>query len=360
MAPDDWAMEAAGLPLAFSQVREDPRLDLEIAKRLPAGAKVMMVASGGETAVCLARLPLAQLSLVDINPAQLALTRCKFYLASHVGEEESLALLGHSAMPSDVRGKKWEAIFRDLGLADDVLAEPSLIAALGPDHCGRYEMAFAELRRILAPQKDEISQFLRATDAASASAMIAAETKMGTALDTAFASALRLENLIALFGEGATHNPRRPFHSHFIAQLRDITARQPPSENPWIWQILEGNFPPSTLPDWLQGHAPIITQPEYIHSTMMEALAATPQASMDFIHLSNILDWLPQEEAKATLAAAHRVLRQGGYLIIRQLNSSLEIPSLFPSLKWQPKEAHRLQLADRSFFYPEILLATRS
>ena len=41
--------------------------------------------------------------------------------------------------------------------------------------------------------------------------------------------------------------------------------------------------------------------------------------------LSNILDWLPREAATATLASAARALRPGGYVVIRQLNSALDI-----------------------------------
>ena len=66
------------------------------------------------------------------------------------------------------------------------------------------------------------------------------------------------------------------------------------------------------------------------------------------------------EQARETLAASHRALRPAGFVLIRQLNSSLDIPSLFPSLVWHHEEGRRLQLADRSFFYPNILLASRT
>ena len=75
--------------------------------------------------------------------------------------------------------------------------------------------------------------------------------------------------------------------------------------------------------------------------------------SIDFVHLSNILDWLSPEDAAATLSAAHRALKSGGFVLIRQLNSSLEIPSLFPALRWHQEEGDRLQRMDRSFFYPD-------
>ena len=69
---DPWAGEAAKLPLAFSQVREDPRLDTSLARLLPEQATVVMIASGGDTLVELARLPLQRIHAVDLNPAQLA------------------------------------------------------------------------------------------------------------------------------------------------------------------------------------------------------------------------------------------------------------------------------------------------
>ena len=356
---DPWALDAAKLPLAFSQVREDPRIDLQIAARLPAGGNVMMIASGGETAVCLARLPLGRLVLVDVNPAQLALTRCRFHLAKTSAPEESMALLGHTEMPATERQGKWVAIFQNLGLPPTALGPEFMVAELGPDHCGRYEAAFSELRSLLSPRAAEIERFLNETDPRAASRMIAPGTEVGDALDAAFAAALHLENLVALFGEGATRNPRRPFHEHFIAQLRDITTRQAPAQNPWIWQIFTGKFPPAAPVDWLLDSSPVLSAPEYFQGSMIEALGQAPERSIDFLHLSNILDWLSIEEAHQTLAAAHRALRPGGFVLIRQLNSSLDIPLLFPVLDWSSEEGRRLQLCDRSFFYPEILLASR-
>ena len=359
MTADPWALEASSLPVAFSQVREDPRLDLEVAGNLPPGASAMMIASGGETAVCLSRVPLDRLILVDLNPAQLALTRCRFHLAARFSPRENMRLLGHLEMPAEERGGKWVGILQELDLPGDIFGDRDLVARLGPDHCGRYEAAFAELRRLLAPRAGEIASFLETPDILTAIKAIAPGTALGSALATAFAQALRLENLVALFGEGATQNPSRPFHEHFLAQLRDITTRIPPAENPWVWQLLAGKFPPSAPYDWLLDPAPPAVQPEYVLSSMIAALNMTPDSSVDFLHLYNILDWSSPEEAREILAAAHRALRPRGSLIIRQLNSSLDIASLFQGLEWNLEQSRRLQLADRSFFYPEIFLATR-
>jgi predicted SAM-dependent methyltransferase len=51
-----------------------------------------------------------------------------------------------------------------------------------------------------------------------------------------------------------------------------------------------------------------------------DATGAHMRADVDFVHLSNILDWLTPEEAIETLSAAYRSLRRGGLVLIRQLN----------------------------------------
>ncbi|HBP18649.1 MAG TPA: hypothetical protein DEA08_12795, partial [Planctomycetes bacterium] len=78
----DWILAAQALPLAFALVREDPLQDQALVRQLAAergsGLAVLQIASGGCTAALLAREPaVAQLHLVDANPAQLALNRLK-------------------------------------------------------------------------------------------------------------------------------------------------------------------------------------------------------------------------------------------------------------------------------------------
>ena len=91
-------------------------------------------------------------------------------------------------------------------------------------------------------------------------------------------------------------------------------------------------------------------------STMVEALQKFP-AEFDFIHLSNILDWLAPEEARATLDLAWKALRPGGCTFIRQLNSSLEIEKLGGRFEWQ--DTTKLHERDRSFFYRKLHLGRK-
>jgi S-adenosylmethionine-diacylglycerol 3-amino-3-carboxypropyl transferase len=91
---------------------------------------------------------------------------------------------------------------------------------------------------------------------------------------------------------------------------------------------------------------------------MAEALRRAP-GSYDFVHLSNILDWLSPKEARTTLDLAREALRPGGWTLVRQLNSTLDIPSLMTGFAWQTEDAQALHARDRSYFYRALHLGRR-
>jgi S-adenosylmethionine-diacylglycerol 3-amino-3-carboxypropyl transferase len=355
--PDAWAVEAARLPLAFAQVREDPRLDLELASVLPYEGSVIMVASGGDTAVCLSWVPLKRLLLVDMNPAQLELTRLKWHMAQSLDASEVMRLLGHLPMPAEARQRALGIWFEKLEMRSDVLGPQDALAAYGPDHVGRYELTFEQLRQALGGHRESMTSLLRSQPVPEAGKLLAPGTPIGDALDAALASVMSLPNLVCLFGAQATQNPRQPFHAHFAERIRDVARRLPAESNPFLWQMLAGRFPDEVSYDWIQnchGHATARTAPEYACGEMKEVLEAEGGTSVDLVHLSNILDWLSVEDATATLRAAFRALKPGGRVVLRQLNSTLDIPSLESGLVWDAELGAEMQKRDRSFFYPHI------
>lgn len=87
---------------------------------------------------------------------------------------------------------------------------------------------------------------------------------------------------------------------------------------------------------------------------MHAVLADLPPESADLVHLSNILDWLSVGEATDCLRSAARVLRPGGCVLVRQLNSTVDIRGLPIDLSWDCELSAALHAADRSFFYVAI------
>lgn len=361
---DEWARRASALPLAFAQVREDPRLDLRIVSQLAARPVVVMIASGGETAIQVGRQQPAQLHLVDVNPAQLALTRLKWYLAQWSPVSAASALLGHSPMDPRDRGVQLEQILDTLDLASDVFGTLEQISIWGLDFSGRYERTFVELRSELSPITAEIHQALRASENCGANvALLDPSSPSGQIFSAAFDTVLSLDNLVCLFGQAATQNPRQPFAAHFAWRTRLSLAQHACRENPFLWQLLEGRFPSADPYDWLMRaskNQPLCNvHPELHCAPMLEVLQTFAPGSVDMVHLSNILDWLSPLQAEETLHQAQRVLKRGGRVIIRQLNSTLKISELNCRLEWDFELGRQLADQDRSFFYPKIFVGVR-
>jgi S-adenosylmethionine-diacylglycerol 3-amino-3-carboxypropyl transferase len=359
-APAQWACELARRPVAFAQVREDALLDQWAIQQLKEGTEVLMVASGGCTVAALAGLSnVSRLHLVDINESQIALTRLKLRLLATSAPSERLALLGHASMSIVERRRRLSDELEAMGMSSEALGPSDLVATLGPDQAGRYEGLFSVLREALGEVVDELVALLQLRDPAEQARRADPKTRLGVVLDAAFDSVMALPNLIELFGERATRNRCEPFSRHFARRTREALSTSPAADNPYLWQMLLGRFPGDARYPWLA--APVPSRWPDISWTvcgMADALVETTQ-TFDFIHLSNILDWLAPEEARFVLEHAWKALRPGGFVLIRQLNSNLDLTAVGGRFQWLEGVADALRKQDRSFFYRRLYLATK-
>ena len=357
----DWVTFAASMPIAFAQVREDSLLDVEILERI-GGRQIrgIMIASGGCTAAALvASGRLTELHLVDMNPAQLALSRLKLDLLHTAMPQERAEILGHAPLSINERSARLGEALRRLELSPDVLGPPSFVAEVGPDQAGRYELLFAQLRHEIRGFTSEIVDLLNLDDTAERIRRTRPEAPLGRAIDEAFEHGMALPHLVRLFGAQATQNSLESFAKHFARRTRQAIALGCTVDNPYLWQLLTGKFPNGVTTPWMSAMPPS-RLPEVIesHCTFDMALACFCDR-FDFVHLSNILDWLDPDQARRTLQLASCALRPGGYVLIRQLNSALDIPSLDPSFDWLAAEAGAMHARDRSFFYRDLHLGRK-
>ncbi len=353
-------LKSSNLPLAFAQTREDSFLDNWVVDHLGSCPRIAMIASGGCTAAHLAANPrVRSIDLVDANPAQLALTRLKIHLLEHTAGRERMELLGHQGTVEN-RQNLLPILFSNLGLHQQVFGPFDLICKRGPDYAGRYESIFERLSFRLKTERTEWQAILSASVPWPNAALADQESLVGRFLDEVMGEVLSLENLAAMFGEAATRNPVEPFSSHFAGRVRHTLSTHPPVTNPFLWQMLACRYPPNTPAPWLElplvKNLPLL---RYHRGFMGDFLASVKPGSFDFVHLSNILDWLTPEEARHTLDLSVRALRPGGAVFIRQLNSSLNIPGLCSAFRWRQDEGMQLLARDRSFFYRALHLGTK-
>jgi S-adenosylmethionine-diacylglycerol 3-amino-3-carboxypropyl transferase len=345
-----WVEEAKRLPVAFAQVREDALVDLEVVRTFER-PRVLMVASGGCTAAALAASgTVAALHLVDPNPAQLALSRLKLSL---LGTDPAfrVALLGHAMMPVAERRQRLSEALDAIGLPSSMLGPPDVVAQKGPDFAGKYERVFLALKEALGDSSREVESLLAMGDVSEQRARAASGTSIRRVLTVALHDVMALENLVAVFGEEATRNPVQSFADHFAQRLFQVLAALPAATNPYLWQMLLGRYPDRAVVPWLStGKQTSNTEVTWEVDSMLPVLERSAE-KFDFIHLSNILDWLSPESAAETLERARQNLCPRGCVLVRQLNSSLDIPSIAPQFRWDVDGARRLHDSDRSFFY---------
>jgi S-adenosylmethionine-diacylglycerol 3-amino-3-carboxypropyl transferase len=359
-APAQWTVEACRLPIAFAQVREDPAIDLDIVARAGPGARVAMVASGGCTAAALAaESDAAAITCVDPNPAQIALGRLKVALLEETPPER-LRLLGHEPMAASERASRIAEISQQLELAPGVFGPPERTAQVGLDHAGRYEALFFALRDELAPVSTALESLLALQDPAEQARRADPAAPLGAALDRAFDRVMSYPNLVALFGDAATRNPRQPFSRHFAERLRAILDSLPAAGNPFLAQMLLGRFTPGHAHLWLRAPAARPRAALTWYTGPMSDALEDRAGAFDVVHLSNMLDWLSPDEAREQLDLARSALRPGGWVVVRQLNSTLDIPLLAKGFAWDFEHGAALAARDRSFFYRTILAGTRS
>lgn len=354
----EWLAQALSLPIRFALVREDPRIDLEALRTAQRGqANVVLVGSGGCTAAFLAAQPdVASLTVVDPNPAQLALCQLKIDLLRSDSQVERECLLGHQ--PCHDRQQRIESRLASLGLPRDALGPIETVSKLGPDESGRYERLFAALRDHIADRTD-LGPLWSAQSVSEQQALVASERPLGSAIDAAFDEIFSLQNLVALFGEEATQNPRVSFATHFATRLRLELGQRLARENPFVVNLLgDPRERPPVVPDWIRKCPAARPEIRYVQNDMLGFLEAETEP-YDVVHLSNITDWLSESRARQVMAAARARLRPGGVVIIRQLNSSLDLTASLNDFTLWANEIDRVQ-RDRSFFYRRVIIATRS
>lgn len=356
----DWLDSALQLPVRFAQVREDPLLDLEIVQRARPNCRVLIIASGGCTVCALNTLEhINEMVVVDPNPAQIELARLKLLLQRDATAPERISLLGHEPMSPEERWAKLAGLAseNDIDLQD--LGPDRFVARYGLDFIGRYEMVFGEVSRRLAMNHDDIVNLLLQNDPEKRRCMLENMVDFFNRIREVLHDVMELSNLIELFGEEATRNRQQDFSDHFFQRIKWALHQLPTQSNHFLWQVLLSRSPPHHSVPWLSMSLPTQASDIEFHHCSIEDYLVECEQTFDYIHLSNVLDWLTNEQARSLLASTWKRLGRGGYALIRQLNSNLNIPSLSDQFEWLTQDANNMLARDRSFFYRDLHLARK-
>jgi S-adenosylmethionine-diacylglycerol 3-amino-3-carboxypropyl transferase len=317
--------------LYFSQVREDPLVDERIVRLVAARAgrpiRVLMIASGGCTALGLLALDeVDHIVAVDANPAQLQWVTLRRRAMAHLSLPRQLELIGATTGTGLLHAGRVEGLFRDLAAA---------LRAAGLDPLGDPAAATA------SPHWRPV-----------------------------FERIFERGHLADLFGPAAVdYSMDRSFGAHFADVVARALQRWPAGTNYFLHQMLEQRYL-----DVADGRPPCLTGPiqaaararglhrlELRHQRFADAVDALPaEAPFDLVQMSNISDWMPVAELRAMLAHLAARIAPGGAVLGRRLNGDHHLQALFAeALEVDPALCAGLLAADRSFFYREVVVGFR-
>lgn len=316
-------------PVQFAVVREDPALERALLDEAveEGAAAALLIASGGCTALTLAcERPDVALTLVDFNPAQLALVERKRAAVAR-GDRRALNV-------------GWDG--RE-----------------GLNACGNFEGLFGGLRALLTEFAIDAEALERAFSERDALAPTVEALLAHPYWPVAFDLFLHDSLLHAMFGPAATqHAPRGSYPGYFRRVFERGLRREDAFDNYFLHHVLLGRYVdrPEALPGYLRAAPAALPAPE----TVLGSLADVPELSrFDLISLSNITDWMSRAEMEA-LGRALAPAKDGALALFRQLNNQTPLGEVLGP-GWEPLPAlgARLHAGDRSLFYERALVYRR-
>jgi S-adenosylmethionine-diacylglycerol 3-amino-3-carboxypropyl transferase len=359
--------------LAFSQVREDPAIELSLIKQLAERQnhplRVLIVASGGCTVLSLlADANVEVIDAVDLNRAQLHLVELRRQALVNLPLDEQLLLVG-AFIYGDVE-RQTENNLANNRLALYQKIRPYLPIdtqsywdgkqeeiAFGLNRVGRFEALFRELK----------SEFANLGIYPLNMGAIATSHPQWNQI---FEKVFQRDKLVRFFGEEAVnYSMDRSFGEHFADVFASSLQRFTPEKNYFLTQVWTDSYSNSIdgMPIYLQPTTQSmirclgVDRLKLHHGAFAQKmLELGTQKGYDLIQFSNISDWMPIPNLHGMLSKAVEYLKPGGILVGRRLNGDHILADIMAKhLPINKELSSLLKETDRSFFYQEVVVGVK-
>jgi S-adenosylmethionine-diacylglycerol 3-amino-3-carboxypropyl transferase len=326
--------------LYFAQVREDPRLEIEALAPGPDDS-IVVVGSGGCTALSLLTAGVGHVTAVDVNRAQNHLIELKVAALTVLSRAESLAFLGATPSPARARlaayGRLRAGLSRPalvywdthrLGVADGVL---------NAGVTERFIRTVVRMLRLAVHPRARIERML-ASDTLNAQRSLF-ESEWNTARWRAFFHLLLNRAVFRRAYDPAffAHLERPSFADHFRWQAEHALTELSVRDNYFLHHMLTGQFPVDTaggVPPYLSEEAcvSVATSRErltLVDGTITDHLRGLPDGSVTGFAISNICEWIAPHDVDLLFAEIVRTATPNATLCFRNFVGWTEVPPRF-------------------------------
>ena len=354
--------------LFFAQVREDPRLEIDALAPLH-DAKVVVVSSGGCTALSLLAAGAARVTAVDLNASQNHLVELKVAALRRLTMPEIMSFFGVARGTPERRVRTYETIRPLLsGRAVDFWDAHQSMLERGALACGVSEQFISmvvKVVKLFIHGRRKIERLLSLESLEQQREFFDREwnTRRWRLLFPALLNRWTFNRTYdpAFFRE--VENPS--FAAHFQQLLEHALCDVPVRSNYFLHQMLLGTYPnrvPDGVPPYLERTQREILRTrldclELVDGGYSEYLATQEDSSIDAMALSNICEWLDQTGIDRLFEQVVRVSKPGARMCFRNFVGHTEIPERFRDTIVEDSDAgKRAILSDRSCLQSRIVI----
>ena len=346
--------------LFFAQVREDPLLEIE-ALAPGSGSTIVVVSSGGCTALSLVACGAGRVVSVDSNATQNHLVELKAQAVRSLEPGALLGFLGGTATSKAWRIADYRALRPSLSAdAAGFWDSHSRMIGKGILNSGvseRFIRFVVHAMRLLVHPASRVDRLLSCETLAEQRALYEKEWNTRR-----WKSLFRI--LLSRRAFNRTYDPaffenveNGDFAGHFYRLMEHALCEIPVASNYFLHHMLRGTYRTAIVggvPPYLERASHAATRErlenlELVDGGYAEFLATCDDESVDGFALSNICEWLDQEQTQNLFAQVVRVARPGARLCFRNFVGHTEIPQAFRSSVREDVEAGRAAIKrDRS------------
>lgn len=353
--------------LFFAQVREDPRI--EIAALAPrATERVIVVSSGGCTALSLLAAGAGEVHAVDLNRAQNHVVELKFAAVRRLERLTAIAFLGGLPSPRRNRVQIYASLRGELTPAARSYWDRHHAAiGRGIINAGvseRFIALVAWLIRHVVQSPRGVERLLACKTLDEQRALFASEwnTRRWRLLFAALLNRWAMSRAYdpAFFA----HVGRADFAEHFRRLAEHAMTEVPIADNYFLHQMLTGRYPvqePHGVPPYLSevGARVVAASRRQLHLVdggITSYLRAVPDRSVHCIALSNVAEWMTPPEVRTLFDEVERVAAPGARVVFRNFVGWTEIPRSCTRLVEDVPFGAALIWGDRSVVQPRVVV----
>jgi S-adenosylmethionine:diacylglycerol 3-amino-3-carboxypropyl transferase len=359
---------AATGPLIFAQVREDPRVELAALHPGP-DERVVLIGSGGCTALSLVMAGAGEVHAVDVNPAQNHLVELKAAAVASLDRMAAIRFLGGAPAPAAERVAQyaslrkgltpyacryWDRHVRDIGR--------------GVIEAGVSERFIRVVRwcvRHLVQSPERVGRLLACGSLEEQRELFTSEwnTRRWRWLFSVLLNRFAMSR--AYDPRFFAHVGRRDFAAHFRQQADHAITNVPVGDNYFLHQMLGGSYPvdhADGVPPYLGAAATYPAAADrvgalrLVDGSITEYLGTLPAASVDAFGLSNVCEWLDAAQVATLFHEVSRTAAPGARVVFRNFVGWTEMPKECRQVEEDRALSALLMRAERSVVQARVVV----